>query len=255
MKRITLFAAVATVMVALFSCQKETTSNTPLPAQSLKIKTYTEDVRSSIFGTSVTNYNLSYDGNDRLVSMIQANNPGNRFVWAYPSSSKYTFDLFNNNILDIHGDYFLNSQSLIDSAFQYNSTRDSSTEKYIYNSAHQLIKWYEYDYSKVTGSSLWNVTTYTYDGAGNLLTTQDSNQDLYTYEYYTDKVYVMPKTIPVTVPNEKANLPKKVTVTDLGTVVASATYTYTFDSKDRISTTRYDVSNGDVVIKTYTYFD
>src|SRR4030095_13457376 len=99
MKRITLFAAAVSVIIALSSCQKETASNTPLPTQSIKIKTYTEDVRSSIWGTSVTTYNLSYDGNDRLVSVIQANNPGNKFLYAYPSSTKYTFDLFLNNIL------------------------------------------------------------------------------------------------------------------------------------------------------------
>src|SRR5688572_27431910 len=252
MRRITLFAAVATVMVALSSCQKDTGSNNPLPAQSLKIKTYTEDVRSSIFGNSVITYNVSYDGNDRLVSVIQANNPGNKFLYAYPSSSKYTVDIFNDNILEIHVDYFLNGQSLIDSSFQYNSTSDTSTEKYIYNSAHQVTKLYEYDYYG-SGPELWNITDYTYDAAGNLVKAEDSDF-VYTYEYYTDKVYVMPQTIPVTVPNEKANLVKKATVTD-GFDVGTASYTYTFDTKDRISTVREDFSNGDVVIKTYTYFD
>ena len=253
MKRITLIATVAAVIVALSSCQKETASNTPLPTQSIKIKTYTEDVRSSFWGNFVTTYNLSYDGNDRLVSLIDASNPGNKFVWAYPSSSKYTHDIFNDNDLEIHVDFFLNSKSLVDSSFQYNSTADSSTEKYLYNSANQLIKYYEYDYSKATGSSLWNTTTYTYDGAGNMVKAQD-DQNIYTYEYYTDKVYVTPQTIPVLVPMEKANLLKKVTVTD-GFDVETATYTYTFDNKDRISTRRYDISNGDVVIETYTYFD
>jgi len=253
MKRITLFAAVATVMVALSSCQKETNSNNPLPSQSLKIKTYTEDVRSVFWGNSVTTYNLSYDGSDRLTSMTDASNPGNRFVWAYPSASKYTLDLFNNNVFELHVDYFLNSQSLIDSSFQYNSTSDTSTEKYVYNPAHQVTKLYEYDYYG-SGPELWNTTTYTYDGAGNLLKSEDTDDFVYTYEYYTDKVYVTPQTIPVLVPNEKANLVKKVTFTD-GFDVETVTYTYTFDNKDRISTSRFDISNGDVVIQTYTYFD
>jgi len=253
MKRITLFAAVATVIVVLSSCQKETASNSPLPTQSIKIKTYTEDVRSSIWGTSVTTYNLSYDSDDRLVSGVDANNSGNKIVYGYPSSTKYTVDIYDNNVLQIHGDYFLNSLSLIDSAFQYNNTADSSTEKYVYNAAHQVIKWYQYDYSKVTGSDLWNVTTYTYDGAGNMIKADDG-QTVITYEYYTDKLYVSPQTVPVFVPLEKANLLKKVTITD-GIDVGTGTYTYTFDSKDRISTQREDYSNGDVVIKTYTYFD
>ena len=99
------------------------------------------------------------------------------------------------------------------------------------------------------------LTTYTYDGAGNLVKTEDIDDFVYTYEYYTDKLYLMPQLLPYTVPNQKVNLLKKVTLTESGTVQGSATSTYTFDSKDRISTERIDYSDGDVVIKTYTYFD
>jgi len=254
MKRITLFAAVATVIMVLSSCQKEKDYNNPITAQSLKIKTYTEDVTSGVFGNSVTTYNLSYDGNDRVVSMVQANNPGNKFVWAYPSSTKYTLDLFNNNIFELHVDYLLNSQSLIDSSFQYNNTSDTSTEKYIYNPAHQLIKLYEYDYYG-SGPELSNTNTHTYDGTGNLVKSEDTDDFVYTYEYYADKLYLTPQLVPITIPNQKANLLKKVTLTESGSLLGSATSTYTFDGKDRISTERIDYSDGDVVIKTYTYFD
>ncbi|MFC0773480.1 hypothetical protein [Terrimonas alba] len=252
MKRITLFAAVA-VLIALSSCQKEP-SNTPLPAASLKVKTYTEDVRSGMWGNSVTTYNLSYDGNNRLTGMTDAANPGNKFVYAYPSSSKYTLDLFVDNTLELHADYLLNSKSLVDSTFQYNNTGDTMTEKYIYNPAGQLTKLYEYDYYN-TSSDLWNTTTYTYDGAGNLVKSQDTDDYVNTFEYYTDKLYLAPQLVPVTVPNQKANLLKKVTLAESGTVMGSATSTYTFDSKDRISTVRTEYSDGDVVIKTFTYFD
>jgi YD repeat-containing protein len=118
-----------------------------------------------------------------------------------------------------------------------------------------LTKLYEYDYSKVTGSDLWNTTTYTYDGAGNLVKSEDTDDYVYTYEYYTDKLYLLPQVTPFAGSNQKTNLLKKLTLTESGTVLGSATYTYTFDSKDRVSTVRQDYSNGDVVIKTYTYFD
>lgn len=254
MKRITLFAAVAIFILALSSCQKES-SNDPLPGASLKLKAYTEDIRSGVLGNSVTTYNLNYDGNDRMTSMVSASNPGNKFVFAYPSSSKYTMDLFVDNVFELHADYLLNSHSMFDSSFQYNNTGDTITEKYIYNPAQQLTKLYEYDYYQVTGSSLWNTTTYTYDGAGNLVRSEDTDDYVYTSEYYTDKVYLMPQLMPVFVPGQKVNLIKKLTLTISGTVDASAAYTYTFDSKDRVSTETQEYSDGDVVIKTFTYFD
>lgn len=254
MKKNFLFPAIIALIILFSACQKEPDNNPP-PTQQLKLKTYTEDVRSGILGNSVTTYNLSYDGNDRLASMADASDPGNKFVFAYPSSSKYTMDIFGDNIFVLHADYLLNSQSLIDSSFQYNNTGDSSTEKYVYNPAHQLTKLYEYDYSKVTGSSLWNTTAYTYDGAGNLVKSEDTDDYVYTYEYYTDKLVLMPQLMPVMVANQKVNLIKKLTFTESGTLQASVNYTYTFDSKDRISTIRHDYNDGDVVIKTFTYFD
>ncbi len=253
MKKNFLFLAVIALAI-LSSCQKEV-SNTPLPAASLKIKTYTEDIRSGILGDFVVTYNLSYDGSGRMISMVDASEPGTKFVFAYPSSSKYTMDLFAENIFELHADYFLNSYSKLDSSFQYNNTGDSMTEKYVYNPARQLTKLYQYDYSKVTGSSLWNTTSYTYDGAGNLVKSEDTDDYVYTYEYYTDKLVLLPELMPFAGSNQKANLLKKFTLTESGTVTGSATHTYTFDSKDRVSTVKQDYSDGDVVIKTYTYFD
>jgi hypothetical protein len=241
-------------LVILSSCQKEA-SNPPLPAASLKVKSYTEDVRSGVWGNSVTTYNLNYDGSDRITSMVDASEPGNKFVFAYPSSSKYTMDLFVDNIFELHADCFLNSHSMLDSTFQYNNTEDTITEKYVYNSAQQLTKLYEYDYYSIAGPDLENTTTYTYDGAGNLIKSEDTDDYVYTYEYYTDKVYLLPQVTPFAGPNQKVNLAKKLTLTESGTVTASATYTYTFDNKDRVSTVRQDYSDGVVVIKTYVYFD
>ena len=253
MKKIILYAAV--IAVALSSCQKEASNTPPLPVQSLKVKTYTEDVRSAFFGNSVTTYNLSYGGSDRLTGMVDAANPGNKFVFAYPSSAKYTIDLFVDNAFELHIDYLLNGQSLIDSSFQYNNTGDTMTEKYSYNAASQVSMLRQYDYSSVYEPSLEVTTHYTYDGAGNLVKSEDSDEYIYTFEYYTDKVYLTPQIIPVLVPGEKTNLVKKMTLTENGILQGSVDYTYTFDSKDRISTIRQDVSDGDVVIKTYTYFD
>ncbi|MGK2863477.1 MAG: hypothetical protein ACSLE0_16215 [Chitinophagaceae bacterium] len=254
MKKNFLFPAVIALAILFSACQKEA-GNNPLPSQQLKLKTYTEDVRSASLGNSVTTYNLNYDGNDRITSMVDASKPGNKFVYSYPSSSKYSMDLFINNIFELHADYFLNSFSMPDSSLQYNNTDDTSTEKYIYNPARQLTKLYEYEYSSFTGSSLDNITTYTYDGAGNLGKSEDTYGDAYIYEYYTDKVILLPQVTPYSGSNQKANLTKKLTFTQGGTAQGSVNYAYTFDSKDRIGTVKQEYSNGDVVIQTYTYFD
>lgn len=240
----------------LFSgCQKEPANDLPPETHSLKLKTYTEDFRSATLGNFYNTYKFTYDGNNRMTSMVDTANAGNKFVFAYPSSSKYTMDIFGDNMFVIHADYFMNSQSLLDSSFQYNNTGDTMTEKYVYNPARQLTQLYEYDYSKVTGSDLWNTTTYTYDGAGDLIKSEDTDDYVYTYEYYTDKLHLLPQVSPVADASQKTHLPKKVTLTESGTLSFSATYTYTFDSKDRVSTVRQDYSDGDVVIKTYTYVD
>ena len=246
------FALVALTVIVLSSCQKESSDN---PAtNSLKIKTYTEEVTSGTFGNSTTTFNLAYDSEDRLVSLVDAANAGNKFVFAYPSSSKYTMDIFNNSVHDIHIDYLINSQSLIDSSFQYNNTGDTLTEKYVYNASRKLAKLHQYDYSVITGASLWNTVSYTYDGAGNMVKSEDNQQSI-THEYYTDKVNLMPQLVPTLAPVQKVNLLKKTTLTVNGNVLGSTTNTYTFDSKDRISTMRYDYSDGSVVTRTFTYFD
>lgn len=256
MKKNFLFSAVIALVILFLGCQKEPDNDLPPQTVGLKLKTYTEDYRSDVFGNFYNTYKLSYDGNDRMTSMVDTANPGNKFVFAYPSSSRYTMEIFGNNVFVLHADYFLNSHSLIDSSFQYNSADDSMTERYLYNPANQVTKLYEYDYSKITGSDLWNTTTYTYDGAGNLIKSEDTDDYVYTYEYYTDKLVLLPQVTPFAADaNKKVNLVKKLTLTESGTVTASATYTYTFDSKDRVSTVRQDYSDGDVVIKTYTYVD
>jgi len=163
-------------------------------------------------------------------------------------------DIFNNNVKDVHVSYFLNSQSLIDSSFQYNNYGDNMTEKYIYNSARQLTRLYQYDYTINNGSVLYNTISYTYDGAGNMVKSED-NQQSSTYEYYTDKVNIMPQLVPTLAPAQKVSLLKKATLIISGNVFGSTTNTYTFDSKDRISTMRYEYSDGSVVTRTFTYFD
>ncbi|MGZ8525926.1 MAG: hypothetical protein ACXWV1_15950, partial [Chitinophagaceae bacterium] len=121
----------AILSIILFSsCQKDVGGG-PLTVSD-KVKTYTEDVTSASMGNSKTTFNLSYDASNRITSLISASNPGDKFVFTYNSASGYSMEIFGSNIPVIHEDFFLNSNSLPDSTFQYNNTGDTSTEKYLY---------------------------------------------------------------------------------------------------------------------------
>jgi YD repeat-containing protein len=246
-----------TALFLLLSCQKELgQEGTAGINNSHRVKTYTEAITSSSLGNSITTYNLSYDNSGRVTSIVSASSPGDKFVYAFPSATKFTMDLYNGGVLSIHEDFFLNSDFFVDSTFQYNNTKDSTTEKYIYNASKQLTLRKEYDYSKLTGAVLSNTTTYTYDAGGNLLKTQDTDGESHSFEYYANLRYAMPVVPgPITSASaQKKNLAKKHTASSNGFSIGSAEYTYTFDSKDRMSTEKAVLSDGSVVVKTYTYF-
>ena len=251
MKKIIPLPAVISFIILFSSCQKET-SNSPLTTTD-KVKTYTEDVTSASIGNSVTTYNLSYDGSNRITSLISASDPGTKFLYTYTSATTYSMEIYSSNALVIHEDFFLHSNSYPDSTYQYNNTGDTSTEKYVYNAKNQPIIMYEYDYSKITGSDLWNTISYTYDADGNLVKAEDTDTNIETYEYYPDLVYISPATTPYLKPI-KHNLLKKFTLVSNGSTVGSSTHSYTFDSKSRISTDKAITTDGSIIVKTYTYF-
>jgi hypothetical protein len=245
--RITKILCIIFIALIFSSCRKESsTINSGTPAS--KVKTYTEDVTS--WGVhSVITFNLIYDANDRLISMISATSSGDRFEFQY-SNGTYTTDLYNSNTLSIHELFFINSNSLLDSTFQYNDTDDSMTEKYLYNSAKQLITLKEYDYSLVTGSELFNTEDYVYDSNGNVIKIT-GNSSVTTYDYYTDLVNNLvlgTSYLPV-----NKNLVKTTTVNS-GGIPVTLNHTYTFDSGNRIITEKIIADSDEIVIKTYTYY-
>ncbi len=236
------------VLIVLFSsCQKEPTDDNPA-SPSAKVKTYTEDVTAGGQHT-VTVFNLAYDANDRVISLVSASSPGDKFVYQYATAS-YTLDIFNSNMLSIHEVFFLNGNSLVDSTFQYNDTNDSSTEKYIYNSSKQLITVKEYEYSQLTGSILYNTSNYEYDGNGNVIRVTDDISTI-TYEYYTSLLNPLSFLSPYLPVNK--NL-VKTTSADYGGSTIVLSHTYTFDSSNRLSTETIMADSGEVAIKTYTYY-
>jgi len=243
-KTLTLLSLGMVLLLAACQKDKEPAANSNV----LKIKSYSEKVVSSDGDSIVANYNLSYDANNRITALSQVEVPGNKFLFIYESDSKYSMEIYLKGALSIHEDFFLNSRHSIDSTYQYNDEEDTTSEKYLYNANNQLTTVKEF-YNSVVD----NVTTYTYDNNGNVVKTTDSDNQVETFDYYPDLVYAMPFTNPLqsTTP---AHLIKNHKITSNGYVVANIVSTYTFDSKNRISTITQTLDDGSIAIQTFTYF-
>jgi YD repeat-containing protein len=251
MKIITGLLISLTTIAFLSSCQKEITADiTTTPTTTSRIKTYTEDV--SISGAhNVVTFNLTYDANGRIATMISASNPGDKFLYQYNSNTSYTMDLYNSNVLSIHENFFINGFSLIDSTLQYNDTKDTMTEKYIYNAAKQLTQLRQYDYTTATGAVLWETYFYTYDANGNITKETDS-YSVTSYDYYTNLVNNF--SMGFVYMSTTKNLVKTTTYTSGGSTDVFD-HTYTFDSQNRLTSEKITESGGtDSVTRTYTYY-
>ncbi|MDB5277454.1 MAG: hypothetical protein JWR61_2409 [Ferruginibacter sp.] len=112
----------------LGSCKKENSTKSQSTG-GLKVKTYTENIVSSSLGNLISTYNLGYDDSDRIISVTSATSAGDKFLFSYPSAGKYSVDIYNGNVLSIHSDAYTNIAGFIDSTFQYNNSRDFSSEK------------------------------------------------------------------------------------------------------------------------------
>lgn len=233
----------------LSSCKKD--NNTSGNGSSSMPKTYTEDIRSSIIGNSLTVYDLTYDANNRLTALTATPAPPSlNFVYAYPTTGTVTLDLYEGGTLGIHEIYFLNASSLVDSTFQFNNTDDTTTEKYIYNGNKQLIQQNTYDFS-TSGTTLNNTTNFTYDNLGNVVSSVDNQGQTINYTYYTN--------LPNTLNMGQTFLPQAVNFVQTATLTSGGTtetvkHFYTFDSnnrliKDSASTVEVDLT----AIKSYTY--
>lgn len=255
MKNKFVLIALAFSVVVFSSCQKEPVDDLVPGSNANRVKTYTETVTATGLNLSST-YDVTYDNSGRVIGIVSTTSPGDKFIYTYPSRSLYTMDIYNDGAISIHGDFLLNAASLPDSIIQYNDTKDTSTTGYTYNANQQLIRMREYDYSKATGSVLYNTTTYTYGTDGNLIKSQDTDGEVNTFEYYPNLVYLPPLVIgPITnASTKKVNLLKTHTVTTNGSFQGSATTTYTFDNKDRISIEKTVLTDGSIVEKTYTYY-
>lgn len=248
MKNLSTLLAAALVLF-LFSCSKD--NSAPNANSAFLPKTYTEDIRSSVVGNSTTTYTLTYDGHSRVVTLTATPAPPSlNFVYTYPSNTTATLDMYDHGTLSIHENFWVNSASFLDTTFQYDNEGDTTTERYVYNGNNQLMQIIEYSYTS-SGTTVTNVTDYTYDSQGNIISTLDMLGKAITYTYYTDlpNNFIMgPTFLP-----QPAYFLKKVALNDGGTM-ATTTHYYTFDSQKRLTTDSTSIEEFDFTgVKTYTY--
>jgi len=243
----------------LSSCQKEVTGDlgtpntTPAPpSTSNNVKTYSIDVSGTNGTHDITTFNLNYDGSNRITSFVSATAPGDKIVYKYNTDNTYTMDIFESNVLSIHEIFYLNNIPLIDSSVQYdNLAKDTTTEKYTYNSNKEWVSLKTYKYSKLTGATLLSTANHVYDNNGNIIKETEGSL-VVTYQYYPDLVNNL--AVGMVYFQQSKNLVKITTETEGISTPKVTTHTYTFDSNNRISSEKKVFSNGaDTVIITYTY--
>lgn len=233
------------ILSGIFSCQKSPTGNSTNPPVSYKIKTYSEDAVRNGTHTKDT-FNLSYNANNQLVLFQSKSNPGNKIVFTYVSSTSYTQDFYTNNVLSIHLVSFLKN-NLVDSISQ-DDTGYKSSNKFIYNSLNQLITSKDFENNQLTLT-----TTYTYDGAGNMVKQTDTNGNVVERTYYTDQPDFIEFLIPYFKTSVNLVKTEKSSNASVG-YVQNATHTYIFDSQKRVVTETVIADNNESVVKGFTYY-
>lgn len=255
--RVHSFLASFILIIALSSCQKEITGDVGIPnttptspSTSNNVKTYSVDVSGANGVRDVTTFNLTYDASNRLTGLISTGNAGDKIIYKYNADNTYTMDIFESNVLSIHEIFYLNSLPFVDSTVQYdNASKDTTTEKYTYNSNKEWVVLKAYKYSKTTGASLINTVNRT-SSNGNIIK-EVQGALVTTYEYYPDLLNNM--SMGLVYFQQSKNLVKTTTEVD-GITKKVTNHTYTFDSNNRISSEkRVFSSGGDTAIQTYTY--
>jgi hypothetical protein len=217
--------------------------DTALKDTSFLVRRYTEKR-----GNNFQEYNFSYDSQDRLVSKISVSGTS-QFIYQYNTNNTFTVDFFNGSLLSTRELYYINNFNLVDSLVRIDyGTKDTTSEKYIYNVNKQLVQEKEYDIVNFH-PVLTNNTTAEYDSNGNVTREYNTYGNIITYQY-TSFPYNLD--IGLNYFSRNKNLIQTSTYTGSTNVVLK--YSYNFDNYKRlISETVTDTNGNIIVIKTYGY--
>ncbi|THU31114.1 hypothetical protein FAM09_28945 [Niastella caeni] len=246
LKKLSAFSlCILLLFIISVSCKKESTSNA-----TRKLKTYTEAITAVGIGHVVETFNINYDGQDRITSVVSTTKPGHRLEYQYINKEEFTFEKIEDNKVTLHCAYYINtSLSLVDSVFQYNNRKDTISLKYFYNNEKQIEKQKEYLHSYYTGPVLYNTINYLYDLNGKLTRRSDSYSEV-SYRYdslHINTAHIEPFYFPV-----QQQLPTHTYTQRWGTLI-TIEHTYSFDEHKRLISEKAVSSDGRVTVKSYTY--
>lgn len=237
-----------TVMVINTSCSPDKDSG---PNGPQKLQSYTEDITAVGIGHVVETFNVSYDDQDRITSVVSTTKPGHRLEYNYINNDKFTYEQIEDNKVTLHCDYYINGEiGMVDSLYQTNNRKDTIAFKYFYTSDNKILKQKEYMPNSLLPPILYNTIDYVYDTKGTLIKRKESFAEV-SYRY--DAVYKNTTlTVPGYIPTQEL-LPTHTYSTRFN-ITTTTEHTYTYDDKGRLINERAVSSpDGRIAIKTYTY--
>lgn len=226
------------------ACSKK--SDSPSPPQGTRLTRYTEILNPRTFYSVTTSYDISYDQNNKVASIVNSNDPGSKFMFDYVSDG-YNFDIYGSGNVLIHRKVMF-SGNTIDSTIEYNNEGDTTTEKYIYWAGGILKFLLKYDVTP-SGPQLSNVTEYTY-GLNNMLVSEKDYHSSTVYSYDRQEVSNF-SLYPIYV-NRSKQLPSLVSFSE-GNGIVTSEHTYTFDAEKRLIKDEIVLSTGQTMEKAFKY--
>ena len=235
------------VLILNTSCKKDKAAGS---SGRQKLKSYTEDITAVGIGHVVETFNINYDAQDRITSIVSTTKPGHRLEYNYLNNDKFTFEQIEDNKVMLHRDYFINGEiGKVDSLYQYNIRKDTLSFKYFYNKENKILKQKEYLLTYYLPPVWYNTIDYIYDAKGTLTKKQESFADI-SYQYdaeYKNTTLIEPAYIPT-----QELLPTHTYNTRFGTTITTE-HTYAYDDKGRLISERAASNDGRITIRTYTY--
>jgi YD repeat-containing protein len=255
-QQIVCLCLVATLF-SVVSCKKTGSNSSNNSVLSGKIKTESEQIYSTVLGSSFLQLNFSYDSQERLTTAVNAANSGSKEVYSYPKANEFYLDIYDSGKVRIHDDITYDNNDRIVSSYQFNNTQDTAwdTYKYTYDSKNNVTSQTVYNITTdalgyITADTI--VTHYTYDALSNITSTIDNYGDTTSYTYYSTTYTASTNTYPSK--QFTGNLVKTATQSSGGTTI-TGTYVYAFDSANRVSTITETTSDGSTTVQLgYTYY-